>query len=224
MPWLLTFIEEYEAEAWETNTHHSDETGYDSKPRSRSHARSRPASPHTHNQAGDYYRNTNLIHGNNSSTNLRLGGSQMSHSNHSHHGAMHQQSMSFVPQLPAMPFGSVSGSDRGHMMPMAAPMVYQNTGSMYGMPMMGSLSPMVTGMNMFGGGASPSGSQIAAVPPSFPPLGLGGGQRPNSTFSMATSVNPFSGPSNNANPSNEELFSALRNYLSTQDLMTVTKK
>ena len=132
--------------------------------------------------------------------------------------------MSFIPQLPAMPFGSVSGSDRGRMMPMVAPMGYQNTGSMYGMPMMGSLSPMVTGMNMFGGGASPSGSQIAAVPPSLPPLGLGGAQRPNSTFSMATSVNPFSGPSNNANPSNEELFSALRNYLSTQDLMTVTKK
>ena len=50
-------------------------------------------------------------------------------------------------------------------------------------------------------------------------------QRPMSTFSMATTVNPFlSGPSQNPNPSEEELFQALKNYLSTQDLMTVTKK
>ena len=45
-----------------------------------------------------------------------------------------------------------------------------------------------------------------------------------SSFSMVTSVNPFAGPSMNPNPSDDELFNALRNYLSTQDLMTVTKK
>jgi chitin synthase len=49
-------------------------------------------------------------------------------------------------------------------------------------------------------------------------------QRPMSTFSMATSVNPFAGPSMNPNPTDDELFNALRTYLSTQDLMTVTKK
>ncbi|KAF8414902.1 hypothetical protein L210DRAFT_3589413, partial [Boletus edulis BED1] len=32
------------------------------------------------------------------------------------------------------------------------------------------------------------------------------------------------GPSLNSNPSDEEVFNALRTYLSTQDLMTVTKK
>src|SRR5258705_5027071 len=127
------------------------------------------------------------------------------------------------PQLPVMPFaGSISGSDHGHMM---MPMAYQNTGSMYGMPPM--MSPMNMNMNMnmnmFGGGMSPAGSQLAAVPPSVPPLGLGSGQRPMSTFSMATSVGLF-GPSNSTNPSDEELFNALRNYLSTQDLMSVTKK
>jgi len=37
-------------------------------------------------------------------------------------------------------------------------------------------------------------------------------------------VNPFAGPSMNPNPSDDELFNALRNYLSTQDLMSVTKK
>ena len=77
------------------------------------------------------------------------------------------------------------------------------------------------GLNMFGG--SMNGSQASRVPPSLPPLG-GGLQRPMSSFSMATSVNPFAGPSMNPNPSDEELFNALPNYLSTQDLMTVTKK
>jgi chitin synthase len=109
---------------------------------------------------------------------------------------------------------------------MAMPMVYQGTGSIYGMPtMMGPMTGMGMNMNMnmFGGGGSPAGSQIAAVPPSVPPVGLGGGQRPMSTFSMATSVGLF-GPSSSTNPTDEELFNALRNYLSTQDLMTVTKK
>ena len=49
-------------------------------------------------------------------------------------------------------------------------------------------------------------------------------QRPMSTFSLATSVNPLAGPSMNPNPSDDELVNALRAYLSTQDLMTVTKK
>lgn len=98
---------------------------------------------------------------------------------------------------------------------MATPMGYQNTGSMYGMMGPGS-------MNMFGG-SQHGGSQYGGVGPSMPPP-LGAGARPMSTFSMATSVNPFAGPSMNPNPSNDELFNALRNYLSTQDLMTVTKK
>ncbi|KAG9316830.1 chitin synthase-domain-containing protein [Chiua virens] len=62
-----------------------------------------------------------------------------------------------------------------------------------------------------------------------PALSLGGPPqpafntiRPTSTFSMATTV--FSGPSNNPNPSDDELYETLRTYLSTQDLMTVTKK
>ena len=61
-----------------------------------------------------------------------------------------------------------------------------------------------------------------------PSLGLGPLQpafntiRPTSTFSMATTF--FMGPSNSPNPSDDELYEALRTYLSTQDLMTVTKK
>lgn len=217
---LSNSVLEYEAEAWETGTRHSDETGYESKARSQAQQRSRAASPHTYNQAsqsGDYYRDTNITQNNSSNPNLRLGGSQLSHSNLSHYGTGQQ------PQLPSMPFGggpgSIAGSDYGHMgMPMMPPLGYQNTGSMFGM-MPPSMMPQ---MNMFGSGGSNHGSQYGGVPPSLPPLG--GGQRPMSTFSMATNVNPFAGPSLNPNPTNDDLFNALRGYLSTQDLMTVTKK
>ncbi|KAF8634627.1 hypothetical protein AX15_000804 [Amanita polypyramis BW_CC] len=221
----LKKFSEYEAEAWETGSRRSDDTGYSSKPYSRARSlapRSREESPHTYqhaSQSGDYYRDTNVM--NRSNPNLRhLGSSsQLSHSNASQHGAG-------VPQLPLMPFGggpgSVTGSDFGHAaMPMASPAY---TGSMYGMmptvPMMPQMTGM-TGMNMFGG--SFNGSQAGGVPPSLPPLGASQ-QRPVSTFSFATSVNPFAGPSMSIDPTDEELYNALRNYLSTQDLMTVTKK
>ncbi|KDR84455.1 hypothetical protein GALMADRAFT_237329 [Galerina marginata CBS 339.88] len=227
----LKKFSEYEAEAWESGTHHSDDTGYDTKSRSRSHAPpSRAESPHTYNQAsqsGDYYRDTNITYNNSSNPNLRLGGSQQSHSNVSHQGPPMQTMSQFgLPPLPFMPFGSgpgsVAGSDYGHMpMAMGTPMGYQNTGSMYGMipPAMVPRNTMMTGMNVFGSGASVTGSQTGRLPPPSLPQ-----QRPMSTFSMATSVNPFAGPSMNPNPSDEELFNALRNYLSTQDLMSVTKK
>jgi chitin synthase len=123
-----------------------------------------------------------------------------------------------APQLPFMPFGggpgSITGSDHGQM-PMMTGMGYQNTGSVYGM-----MPPMMSGMNMYGG--SFNGSQGGFAPPVMP--AASGIPRPMSTLSMATTANMFSGPSQNPNPSDDELFSALRNYLSTQDLMTVTKK
>ena len=102
---------------------------------------------------------------------------------------------------------------------------YQNTGSIYGIPSMVRVpqGAMMPESNMFGattvGGMSSSPSVAGAVPPS-----AGVNQRLLSTFSLATSVNPFAGPSQNPDPSDEELFQALQNYLSTQDLMTVTKK
>ncbi|PFH50393.1 glycosyltransferase family 2 protein [Amanita thiersii Skay4041] len=232
----LKKFSEYEAEAWETGSRHSDETGY-SKPhsKSRSHApRSREDSPHTYQQAsqsGDYYRDTNVMNRNSSHPNLRQPGSnsQLSHSNISHNGGGQQQQMSQyggAPQLPFMPFGggpgSIAGSDYGHSAMPMPPLGYQNTGSMYGM--MPPMMPQMTGMNMFGGsfGGSQSGGPTG-VAPSLPPVGLPQ-QRPMSTFSLATSVNPFAGPSNSTDPTDEELYNALRNYLSTQDLMSVTKK
>ncbi|RDB20078.1 Chitin synthase 8 [Hypsizygus marmoreus] len=218
----LKKFSEYEAEAWETASRHSDDTGYGSKPQSRRPPRSREESPHTYQQAsqsGDYYRDTNLTFNNSSNPNLRVGGSQQSHSNlsaqHTGYGA---------PQLPFMPFGGgpgsvAGGSDYGGQMPMMMPMNYQNSGSMYGMmPPTMPMNPLAA--NMYGG--SMSGSQSGFAPPAAP--ALGGGARPMSNFSLATTVNPFAGPSNSTNPTDDELFSALRNYLSTQDLMTVTKK
>ena len=229
-------ILEYEAEAWETGTRYSDDTGYDSKPRSRPQIpRSREGSPHTHNQhsqSGDYYRDTNITYNNSSNPNLRLGGSQLSHSNVSHVGAQPQLPSYGAPQLPRIPLGggpgSVVGSDYGHMPPMAMmpQLGYQNTGSIYGMVPSNAVprNTVISGLNMLGSGGSMNGSQAGGIPPSIPPFGGGLQQRPISSFSMATSVNPFAGPSMNPNPSDEELFNALRNYLSTQDLMTVTKK
>lgn len=223
---ISRYLAEYEAEAWETGSHHSEEsyrTGL-TKPRSRvPSGRDSPRSYQQASHSGDYYRDTNAM----STHNFR---NQPSHSNGSHHAG--QTSMSQyggVPQLPIMPLGggfngSPAGSDYGGHMPIPT-MPYQNTGSIYGIPSMaGPQTAMMAGMNMFGGpisggGLSPSQSAAGTLPPS-----AGMSQRPMSTFSYATSVNPFAGPSQNPDPSDEELFQALRNYLSTQDLMTVTKK
>jgi len=81
---------------------------------------------------------------------------------------------------------------------------------------------MVGNMNVFGNSGGSQSGGFGGVPPSIPQMGLQ--QRPMSSFSLATTVNPFAGPSMNPNPTDDDLFSALRNYLSTQDLMTVTKK
>ncbi len=85
---------------------------------------------------------------------------------------------------------------------------------------------MLSGPNMYGGPItgelSPSQSAVSALSPSLPSVGVD--QRPLSTFSFATSVNPFAGPSQNPEPTDEELFHAMRNFLSTQDLMTVSKR
>ncbi|KAI5116392.1 hypothetical protein M0805_005329 [Coniferiporia weirii] len=229
----LKKFSEYEAEAWETGSHRSDETrhtGYSSS-KNRSHQNvpmSRPESPRSYHQAsqsGDYYRDTNHTYNNSSNPNLRLPFKQ-SASNLSHHTGIPSQhghgSMSGfnggAPQLGAMPFvpfgggpGSHAGSDYGggnFMPPMGPPPGFANTASLYGMGMMHTGSQS----GGFGGGMMPP----------MPPMGMQ--QRPMSTFSLATTMNPFAGPNLNENPSDSELFNALRAYLSTQDLMTITKK
>jgi chitin synthase len=96
---------------------------------------------------------------------------------------------------------------------------YQHTGSVYGV-----VDPRATMMGAGGMGMGmhhANGSQTGGF--GSGPIGDGGDRR-MSTSSTATSVNAFAGPSLNSNPSDEEVFNALRTYLSTQDLMTVTKK
>ena len=131
--------------------------------------------------------------------------------------------------LPFMPFagtgglGSVHGSEYGGM----AQSGFGQPNPMFamgavGMPPNVPRNSVMTNMNMYGGsGQGTNASQSGFAPPAAP---FGMQQRPMSTFSLATSVNPFAGPNMNSDPPDEELFNALRNYLSTQDLMTVTKK
>lgn len=219
-------LSEYEAETWDTASHHSGETyktGYSGAPKSGVQPSSRQQSPARSNQqasqSGDYYRDTNLTYNNSSNPNLRL----------PHQPSQPSLRSNFTgsqyggpPQLPHVPIGggpgSAAGSDYGSPMPfMLPPLGYQNTGSMYGaMPGAPRNTMMPTGTSVFGASASQLGGLGAPTPPAM--------QRPMSTFSMATTANLFAGPSTNENPSDEELFMALRHYLSTQDLMTVTKK
>ena len=155
--------------------------------------------------------------------------SQISHSNQSIHQqpqpAMSQYGTGF-PALPMMPFqhtgfgGSAAGSEYGGMAPpMQMPMQMQGTGSMYGMMPPGAM------MSGFAPPMFPAASNHSATGSMGGPFqGAAAGNRPMSTFSFATNVNPFAAPSDSENPTDEELVQALRNYLSTQDLMTVTKK
>ncbi|KAF9802859.1 hypothetical protein IEO21_09797 [Rhodonia placenta] len=84
----LKKFSEYEAEAWETGSRHSDETGYSSKPHSQVRGLpSRSQSPrtfHEGSQAGDYYRDTNPLGHKSSGSNLR---GQASQANLSQYGA-----------------------------------------------------------------------------------------------------------------------------------------
>jgi chitin synthase len=101
-------------------------------------------------------------------------------------------------------------------MPMIPPLGYQHSGSVYG-----GLMPQDTRGTMINTPVMTGGSQTG----SFGMLpAIRGYARPLLMFSMATSVNAFAGPSFNSNPTDDDLFNALRNYLSMQDLMTVTKK
>src|ERR1700722_14072449 len=200
-------FKEYEAETWEAGSRHSDEThhtGYSTTPRSRPPLQSRPESPKSYHQAsqsGDYYRDTNITYNNSSNPNLRLGGSQLSHSNLSHQTLPRPvplMSQYGAPQLPLTPFGGsfIGGSDHGHahQLPIGMPpTAYPQTGSMYGMMPGGPRNTVLSGMNVFGAGDGVS--QIGSIHSGAVP----GHARPISTFSLATTIGQLTGPSMNAN-------------------------
>jgi len=212
----LKKFSEYEAEAWEGTVAQDEAQTEDSKSiaqsrRSNVHAPApRVASIHSYNPSsntGDFYRDTNLT--NHSSANPMI-------------RSMHQGSVTNMSQYGGMlppVFGAGPPSVTGSMVgPPALP--FPQTNSMFlggmGMPQVPRNSVM-TNLNMFGGGGvagSVSGGASAfGMPPRM------------STFSMATNLNPFAGETDpNPNPTDEEIANVLRVYLSSQDLMTVTKK
>ncbi|KAF9241811.1 glycosyltransferase family 2 protein [Melanogaster broomeanus] len=152
---------------------------------------------------GDYFRDTNMVQ-NPSNPHLRGPSSRPS----SRTGSEHRNPSVNLRQTTFL------GPSQEHLM-MGTPFnQFGNTGSVYG-----ALPPdprMTMNLAMMTRSMSPALSLGGPPQPAF------GGMRPTSTFSVATSV--FVGPSNNPNPSDEEVYESLRTYLSTQDLMTVTKK
>ncbi|QRW02326.1 chitin synthase [Ceratobasidium sp. AG-Ba] len=229
----LKKFSEYEAEAWETGSHKSEEskrTGFTQAAKSMSaqdFARRRngdggqAASYQAGSQTGDYYRDTNVMTGAGSMHGHALR-SQGSHQNLQNQYLMPQFSGMGMGMGMGMPFmGSQAGSDYG-----GAGGGSMHMGMMGMNPyMMGSMSSMGMMNNPYA--ASTMGSADAHATGNSglgAELGAGGG-RPLSTFSMATTVNPLaSGPSQSTNPTDEELLAVLRHYLASQDLFTVTKK
>ncbi|KAG9027552.1 hypothetical protein FRB95_007619 [Tulasnella sp. JGI-2019a] len=236
----LKKFSEYEADAWETATRHSGEMPQPysaaGSMKGRSGPRSgagTPAPYHPASQAGDFYRDTDALRSQGSHPDLRgaaraaspasmVGPPQLGAFGGMGPGSVHGMgSMPFLPYQ--MGGGSVAGSDYGGAM--LHPQMTGGMGpfgnSVYGVGMMGMPGPgvprnsVMTNLNMFGGGGS-SGSVLGAPNANF------GMPRPLSTFS----ADPFggTGPSPSENPTDEELLAVLRHYLSTQDLMTVTKK
>ena len=164
---------------------------------------------------------------NNSTINFRGTASHHSHTG-SRQGSMYEgrqpiMSQYGLPPVPIIPLnhrpGSATGSEYGGAG--MGSLGYQHSGSVYGMvdPRATMMGMGGMNMNMFTGNGSQTGGFGLQSPGP-----IGAGDPRVSTFSMATSVNAFAGPSLNPNPTDEEVFNALRNYLSTQDLMTVTKK
>ncbi|KAG8786852.1 hypothetical protein FRC12_016164 [Ceratobasidium sp. 428] len=244
----LKKFSEYEAEAWETGSHKSEEskrTGFTQAAKSMSaHEFARRRGPETGpaasyqagSQSGDYYRDTNVMTG---------AGSMHGHGLRSQGSQPNLQQQFLMPQFSGMgmgmgmPFmGSQAGSDYGghggggsmHMGMMGMnPYMMGSMGSMgmvnnpYAASTMGGVprNSVMTNLNMFGGSGDGHATGNSGLGAEFGALG----GRPMSTFSMATTVNPLGGgPSQSTNPTDEELLAVLRHYLASQDLFTVTKK
>jgi chitin synthase len=125
-----------------------------------------------------------------------------------------------------LPGGSATSLHMPYMSPFAGPPSAHGSDFGTGAPQ----SAMGSFMSPMGGFAAPSVPSVYGMPAaSLNPFGA----RPLSTFSLATTVNPFAAtgsaggvvaPSMNPSPTDDDLVAALRSYLSTQDLMSVTKK
>ena len=238
---MLMWAIEYEADAWETTSLHSERSratsqgtnariGRSGMNSDRRYAGSRAPSVHSSMDlppGADYWRDSSPLGMNHSSMNLRgLGSTPSLHPSHSN---------SYLGGL---------GAPRSRIQSMAGLSMW-GSGSNYDP---GLIQPMMTGpiRNPF---ESPISEHASPRAPSFYPpyaqpmpgmgvprnsvmsgLGsfgnLGGVQNRMSTFSLATTASPIGlGPpparDDNPNPSDEHLLAVLRRYLSLQDLMTV---
>jgi chitin synthase len=208
---------EWEAENWGDN--HS-KTSYDSRPDlnqsgSMYLSAPRPQLPsgsqrpsvydYGRSESGDhdYYRDTNMIQSNSSHPNLHVPSRPSSRAISDLNRAPPQMANWRGPSQERINMFTPSNSG-------------MHGSSVYAMTPPRADSRMAAGSGVFNRSMSPAHSLGG------PPQPFNGGVRPTSTFSMATTV--FAGPSMNPNPSDDELYNALRNFLSTQDLMTVTKK
>lgn len=163
-------------------------------------------------QSGDYYRDSNALKHHNSNQNLRMSngrglGSRMP-SMASANGLSGMGSNGPVyggpPSMPQMGFTpSIHASEysQGPLFPPQFPGMGQQRNTMMSFPSSYGGGP---GSNFGGGGGG----------------GLGGGmQNPRmSTFSLATTANPFAAapPSQSTDPTDEEVLAELRHYLSSQ--------
>ncbi|EJU06309.1 hypothetical protein DACRYDRAFT_19523 [Dacryopinax primogenitus] len=218
----LKKFSEYTAENWDTSSHHSAETGIaKSKVGAQSQVGGTVKAYQQSSVSGDFYRDTNAAM-TPSASQVNLVPPRMRTTS-----TFSQLTQNAPPQLPQLfPMhtgpGSVIGSEHGSGIGFGYGAAAFPS-SMY-MPTAPRNSVM-TNLNNFGGG-SPS---VFGAGPSMSMLGGPlSGPRPMSTFSMATTANPFASSPGmvepNPNPSDEQLLDVLRSYLATQDLMTVTKK
>lgn len=205
---LLTVRAEYEAEAYgdglSNNSLSAEQNPMNSKylpaPVPRRPDSQRPSVYEFQSEAGDYFRDTNAVQETLRGPTSRPSSRAMSDYNRAtanlRQTAFRNPSQERLTMgTPVNQFGTL-GSGYGRTPP-PDPRMTMNSAIMTR-----SMSPALS----LGGPPQPTFNAI----------------RPTSTFSMATTV--FAGPSNNPNPSDDELYETLRTYLSTQDLMTVTKK
>ncbi|OSX56109.1 glycosyltransferase family 2 protein [Postia placenta MAD-698-R-SB12] len=129
---------EYEAEAWETGSRHSDKSGYNNKP----HSHQSPRNFHEGSQACKYCRDANPLGHKSSDSNLR---GQASQANLSQYGAQPMMSQYILPQLLFMPMGGRPG--------------------VYGMMLNAPRNTIMTNLNMYGGEGDASGSPSGFAPP-----------------------------------------------------------
>ncbi|WOO78655.1 Chitin synthase 6 [Vanrija pseudolonga] len=202
---LRTF-KEYEANAWETASLHSDG---EKEARSDSGRTGRTRRTRNTNYAGSMHSSAR-----NSEYRDHSGGSSRVHSPAPY---MNPQS-----RMPSMWGGGGAGSMYGE--PFTPPMAFGP--NPFNSPAMSleSLRPPTGGM------FPPYAPSPLAGPPRNTMVSAGFGMDPAraSNYSLATTANPFGAPTLSVNPnpspSDEAVLSVLRSYLLTQDLMTVTKR